>query len=180
MNHKKRGRPAPGHRDRRSAGPVRPPVKTASRPAPERRHGPPEPQGSWIYGVHTVLAAIANPERVCLRLFLTPEAAESLKSRIAAIGRKGLPAPEILSRDALTSRLGADAVHQGIALLVGPPPERDLSDVCKGRRRCGQPCSGSASEAGPVGGVRYPPGGGACRLPSLDSTGAQHNWGSGK
>jgi 23S rRNA (guanosine2251-2'-O)-methyltransferase len=78
-----------------------------------------------------VLAAIANPERVCLRLFLTPEAAESLKSRIAAIGRKGLPAPEILSRDALTSRLGADAVHQGIALLVGPPPERDLSDVCR-------------------------------------------------
>jgi len=103
----------------------------------DQEHGrgrrPDHPQGAWIYGTHSVLAALANPERDCYRLMLTQEAATTLAERIAITRtrRKGLPQSEIVPREALVSRLGADAVHQGIALLAGPPPERDISDICR-------------------------------------------------
>jgi 23S rRNA (guanosine2251-2'-O)-methyltransferase len=80
-----------------------------------------------------VLAALQNPERVCHRLLLTAEAAKALEPRLSAIARvrKGLPQAEILPRDTLSHRLGTEAVHQGIALLAGPPMERDIGDICR-------------------------------------------------
>jgi 23S rRNA (guanosine2251-2'-O)-methyltransferase len=122
MNHKKRRwHPAASHRPDKSK-PAQPP-KRGHRDAP----------GVWLYGIHTVLAALANPNRACLRLLLSPEAAQALEAPIAAIGRErpGLPQAEIVPRETLASRVGNEAVHQGIALLAGPPIERDLSDVCR-------------------------------------------------
>jgi 23S rRNA (guanosine2251-2'-O)-methyltransferase len=39
--------------------------------------------------------------------------------------------PEILRREAITKLLPADTVHQGVAVLVDPLPERDLGDICR-------------------------------------------------
>jgi len=89
------------------------------------------PHAGWIYGTHTVLAALANPERRCHRLILTREAAQSLAEALAALGRRraDLPGPEIATREAISAAVGAEAVHQGIALLAGPAMERDLADI---------------------------------------------------
>jgi len=121
MNHKKRRRQAAPTRRRTKSGP------------PPPRQGPREPHGTWLYGVHTVLAALANPERACHRLLVTAEATKALEARLAALARArpGLPQAETVPRETLANRLGAEAVHQGIALLAGPPPERDLGDVCR-------------------------------------------------
>lgn len=125
MNHKKR-RHGAKTRDRNE--------HRGSAQVHDHGRGRPEhPQGSWIYGTHSVLAALANPERDCYRLMLTQEAAATLAERLAITRtrRKGLPQSEIVPRETLVSRLGADAVHQGIALLAGPPPERDIGDICR-------------------------------------------------
>lgn len=107
----------------------RPPRERAGRPA----RAPLPPHAGWIYGTHTVLAALANPERVCHRLLLSPEAARTLADRLDQMrrARADLPAPEIAPREAFSAQLGADAVHQGVALLAGPALERDLGDIAR-------------------------------------------------
>lgn len=125
MNHKKRRHGAPT-RHRPYAGSFEAGRTTR---ADDRQ----APHGTWIYGTHAVMAALANPERDCHRLMLTKEAAEGLDERLTAVraARKDLPQSEIVPRETLTARLGTDAVHQGIALLAGLPPERDLGDICR-------------------------------------------------
>ncbi len=142
-NRQKRRR-APGGEDPRrpASAETRPPQREPDRRRPERgrperdqpEHGRQahDPQ-SWIYGTHTVLAALANPERACLRLVATLEAAPELEQKLAEIRRSRpiLPQIEILSRGQIEARVGADAVHQGIAVLAGPPMDRDLGDICR-------------------------------------------------
>ncbi len=102
--------------------------------APPARVSSPKPtHGTWLYGIHTVLAALANTDRACHRLLLTPDSAQAIGERLAGLRRlrPGLPEAEILSRDQIASRLATEAVHQGIALLAGPPAERDLGDICR-------------------------------------------------
>ncbi len=125
MNHKKRRRGAPTGR--------RPHAGSFETGRTLRADDRQTPHGSWIYGTHAVLAALANPERDCHRLLLTKEAAEGLDERLTAVRstRRDLPQSEIISRETLASRLGTEAVHQGIALLAGPAPERDLGDICR-------------------------------------------------
>jgi 23S rRNA (guanosine2251-2'-O)-methyltransferase len=75
----------------------------------------------WLYGLHAVAAALANPSRRLRRLVLTGEAEQSLLSR--------LPQPwpiqaERMERGKIDGLLGRDAVHQGVGLLADPlsPP----------------------------------------------------------
>src|SRR2546421_7516692 len=58
----------------------------------------------WLYGIHPVLAALANPRRRALRVLLTAEAEESLGPRLEVLAQShpnGLPKPEVLSRDTI-------------------------------------------------------------------------------
>ena len=100
---------------------------------PERsRHGTPRrpaeapAKGLWLYGRHAVEAALANPQRSCHRLLATAEALARLG---AGASRPGL---EVLTveRAEIDRRLGADAVHQGLALSVAPLPGLDLRRAC--------------------------------------------------
>jgi 23S rRNA (guanosine2251-2'-O)-methyltransferase len=75
----------------------------------------------WLYGAHTVRAALANPERVHRRLLATPEAARTL-------AEAPIPA-EVVARAELEAHLPADAVHQGVALLSDPLPEVGVEDL---------------------------------------------------
>ncbi len=108
----------PGRRDRdgrdnRASG-----RKTAR--AGDRRDGTP-----WLYGTHAVSAALANRARHITRLLATAQAAEHL----AAAGLAQRLPPEIVDRDVIEGMLPPGAVHQGLALLAVPLPDRHVTDL---------------------------------------------------
>ena len=84
-----------------------------------------------LYGIHTVAAALANPEREKHRLLATPNAQARLVQELQALGEApdrfdtedralcGVPV-ETVTAAALSRRLGADAVHQGCGLECSP------------------------------------------------------------
>jgi 23S rRNA (guanosine2251-2'-O)-methyltransferase len=77
----------------------------------------------WLYGIHAVSAALANPERRVRRLVATSEAAKSLPpSRIPV---------EIMERSDIDRLLAPGSVHQGVALLVEPLPATTIEDVIR-------------------------------------------------
>jgi 23S rRNA (guanosine2251-2'-O)-methyltransferase len=97
------------------------------RPPPRPR--PPaeaKPKGLWLYGRHAVAAALANPRRSCHRLLAT---AEGLAALGAAARRPGLEVATV-ERAEIERRLGAGAVHQGLALSVAPLPGVELKRAC--------------------------------------------------
>jgi 23S rRNA (guanosine2251-2'-O)-methyltransferase len=81
-------------------------------------------KGLWLYGLHTVRAALANPARKLHRAVLTEHAA-------SAIGRGllGKVRHEIATADAVARLVPAGAVHQGAALSCEPLPHVELEGV---------------------------------------------------
>ena len=79
---------------------------------------------NWLYGLHAVQAALANPARKLGRAVLTARTAE-------AIGKKLLDRVRVEPADAeaISRLLPAGAVHQGAALEVHPLPALDLDQV---------------------------------------------------
>jgi 23S rRNA (guanosine2251-2'-O)-methyltransferase len=110
--------------------------------APDRGRGPRNDpgrrqvdhgRGVWLYGVHPVLAAIANPDRQTFRIVVSVEAEASLGPRIsaAAQGHTRLPRADIMPREALERLLPRGAVHQGIAAQVDALEEPDIEDIVR-------------------------------------------------
>lgn len=101
-----------------------------SRPKPQskRFHRRPSPKpgatGLWLYGLHAVKAALANPARKTIRAVLTERAAAEIGPKLLA----RLP-HEIADSDAVARLLPAGAVHQGVALSCEPLPRRDIAEV---------------------------------------------------
>lgn len=85
--------------------------RQAARSPSERRA-----EALWVYGIHPVVAALANPRRKVLRVLATPNAL----IRLAEAGAKLLVAPEEVTPRDLDGLIGGDAVHQGVALEVQP------------------------------------------------------------
>ncbi len=99
------------------------PAEKAGRPAgkpPSHREGGSE----WLYGLHAVGAALANPRRKLGRAVLTPRAAE-------ALGEKLLKRVKVETLDpaAIDRLLPPGAVHQGAALEAWPLKSRDLDEI---------------------------------------------------
>lgn len=112
-------------------------------PRPDRRHFYPKPdarggEGLWIYGLHAVRAALANPVRKVKRAALTARAAEEIGPKLLGRVRK-----EILDPDAVGRLLPAGAVHQGAALQCEPLPRRDLDDILDASRNDAAPGAGA-------------------------------------
>ncbi len=109
-------------------------VQPAHAPRPPRRYAQPSgprpqqtPGGSvWLYGLHPVAAALANPARLLRRLLVTQEAEASLAE---AIRPPWSVAAEPVERGRIDQLLGRDAVHQGIALLADPLPQPSLAQL---------------------------------------------------
>lgn len=76
-----------------------------------------------LYGLHTVRAAIDNPERKLIRLSVTQNALVRLE--IGPVSELGFPV-EIVSPQDLDKQLGPDAIHQGVMLETRPLPLRRL------------------------------------------------------
>ncbi len=99
--------------------------------AMDRRGGGGREDGHWLYGRHAVLAALANPFREVRQIMLTRDAQVRFGDELqqALSGRAGgSVGPQIVDRGDIETVLGS-AVHQGIAALVAPLPDQDLSDV---------------------------------------------------
>ena len=83
-----------------------------SKRVPNRGGDRPE---TWLYGLHAVGAALANPQRKLHRAVLTARAAESLGDTLLSRVRV-----EPADADAISRLLPPGAVHQGAALSCDP------------------------------------------------------------
>ncbi len=91
---------------------------------PKSRHDP--DQGPvYLYGLHTVRAALDNPRRDKRELLATPNALARL--------RETGDVPKLRQREVtpkqLDELLGRDAVHQGVALEVTPVERFGIDDI---------------------------------------------------
>ena len=81
------------------------------------------PEQVRLYGLHTVRAAIDNPERQLIKLSVTQNALVRLD--IGPVDSLSFPV-EIVSPQDLDKQLGPDAIHQGAMLETRPLPVRRL------------------------------------------------------
>jgi 23S rRNA (guanosine2251-2'-O)-methyltransferase len=96
-----------------------------AQPSEPRPHGPEAPRGTiWLYGLHAVTAALANPQRRLRRLLLTEEAGQTVATRLPPPWPL---APERVERGRLEQLLGREVVHQGAALLADPLAQPSLA-----------------------------------------------------
>ena len=109
--------PKPSEKSRRQRNPRQ------KNPMGERRQPSAAGGQIWLYGHHAISAALANPRRHCHRLLATEEALARLGSRAQ---RPGLEI-QTVSRGEIDLRLGAETVHQGLALAVDPLPRLSLA-----------------------------------------------------
>ena len=105
------------------------------RKTPTPRHGKRKRQNSpapesptWLYGIHTVSAALANPARRCSRIVSCDSAV--IERIVASLADAPLSPIETVSRDKLEALLPDSAVHQGIAVLAAPLAPISLEDIC--------------------------------------------------
>jgi 23S rRNA (guanosine2251-2'-O)-methyltransferase len=110
------------------------PVKAAMLKKPHRPFRPstPRPEGLWLYGLHPVRAALANPARKLKKAILTSHAAEEIGAKL--LGRVRY---EIAEAEAVSRLLPPGSVHQGVALSCEPLQKRTLEEVltaASGRR----------------------------------------------
>ncbi len=105
-------------RDRKAGGP---PPRRERPSTPGTRN----PEGLVrLYGLHTVRAAIDNPERMITRMLVTRNALERLE--IEDLNALGFDA-EITDPRAIDKELGSDAVHQGVMIEAEPLRAKSLS-----------------------------------------------------
>jgi 23S rRNA (guanosine2251-2'-O)-methyltransferase len=118
---KSRNSHKPGQKDRRHfyPKPAGKPAETGDRPPKARSGGE-----NWLYGLHAVQAALANPDRKLGRAILTTKAADLIGAEL--LGRVRV---EKADGEAISRLLPAGAVHQGAALEAHPLTGRDLEEV---------------------------------------------------
>src|SRR5262245_57178191 len=111
-----------------SAKPFRRPAQQPQRPegtrSPIRSERPRHPGGLWLYGLHPVRAALANPKRKILKAVLTERAAAEIGTRLLGRVRH-----EIVTLDEIGRLLPQGSVHQGAALQCEKLPKLALEDA---------------------------------------------------
>ena len=80
--------------------------------------------GEWLYGLHAVQAALANPHRKLGRAVLTPRAPRPSGAKLLDRVRV-----ETMEPGAIDRLLPPGAVHQGAALEAWPLKSRDLDEI---------------------------------------------------
>lgn len=116
------------------------PLQDDHKPAAPRRHRPGpkpghEPAGGayWLYGLHAVKAALANPRRRIQRLLLglsdPGESAEIIAMSDTRSARGESVSVALADRSEIAQLVPEGAVHQGIAARVQPLPPMHLEEV---------------------------------------------------
>jgi 23S rRNA (guanosine2251-2'-O)-methyltransferase len=125
-NFHKGSHPASSHT---GAGPAHRPGRKSAEKRENKgpgRHTPGQ-QGAgshWLYGLHAVQAALANPRRKLGRVLLTSRAAQQIDEKLLARARTENVEPGVIERI-----LPPGAVHQGVALEAWPLKTGDLETV---------------------------------------------------
>jgi 23S rRNA (guanosine2251-2'-O)-methyltransferase len=109
--------------------------KLENKPIPARPEPRQEAAGGaqWLYGLHAIQAALANPRRKLGRAVLSPRAAETLGSKLLA--RVRVETQDTASIDRL---LPPGAVHQGAALEAWPLKSPELDEILDQSRPLGR------------------------------------------
>ncbi|NKB49506.1 MAG: 23S rRNA (guanosine(2251)-2'-O)-methyltransferase RlmB [Alphaproteobacteria bacterium] len=89
----------------------------------------PHDAASWLYGIHTAMAALANPQRKVSRILTCDPALAAPVTD--AIGATPQIAIESVSRTVLEANLPDGAVHQGIAVLASALEPPLLDQLCE-------------------------------------------------
>ena len=127
---KARGRTGAPHRRSGAHGSGNPGRGGQFRPGGfNRRREAPAPGEHFLFGLHTVSEALANPHRTLHRLLATPNAIARLGDRVP----HDLKIEEV-NVGALGRITGPDAVHQGAVLYCDPLPEPSHDDLIRMRR----------------------------------------------
>jgi 23S rRNA (guanosine2251-2'-O)-methyltransferase len=92
------------------------------------RHPPRSDDTVVLYGWHTVMAALANPQRRFRRLLVTENAARRLAEEKLSPSVK----LEMVRPDSIDALVGPEAVHQGLYAETDPLPSPALEDVASG------------------------------------------------
>lgn len=103
------------------------PVTTRRKSLDQRKPADRRPDSLFIFGLHPVQAALANPERIIKRMLATPNAL----NRLETAGATPITGHEAVQPRDLDRLLGPEAVHQGIAIEVtplSPTPLEQLAD----------------------------------------------------
>jgi 23S rRNA (guanosine2251-2'-O)-methyltransferase len=118
-------RSKPPRKDRRHFYP-KPAAKAAEKEGRPVRRDPKIRSGgeNWLYGLHAVQAALANPRRTLGRAVLTARAAETIGEKLLSRVRV-----EPADAEAISRLLPAGAVHQGAALEAQPLAGLVLEEV---------------------------------------------------
>jgi 23S rRNA (guanosine2251-2'-O)-methyltransferase len=104
---------------------------------PSRRSRGPTDTANWLYGRHTVIAALANSERHWHSLAVLAGQADEAVELIATARatRRGNNEPvRVLSRAGFSEILPEGAIHQGLALEVEPLAEPNLKEMLRRAR----------------------------------------------
>ncbi len=80
----------------------------------------------WLFGLHAVRDALANPARRKRRLIVTRNAADRMAEAIVASGVE----PEVMDARKFAAPIDAQSVHQGAALEVEPLDWGSVSERC--------------------------------------------------
>ncbi|MCF6233365.1 MAG: 23S rRNA (guanosine(2251)-2'-O)-methyltransferase RlmB [Rhodobacteraceae bacterium] len=84
----------------------------------------------WLFGLHAVRDALANPKRKKLRLIVTRNAQNRLEDAIAEAGIT----PEMCEPRGFSAPIDPGSVHQGAALEVAPLQWGGLAENCIGAK----------------------------------------------
>ncbi|MDB3954427.1 23S rRNA (guanosine(2251)-2'-O)-methyltransferase RlmB [Alphaproteobacteria bacterium] len=78
---------------------------------------------NWIYGLHAVIAALRNPDRIVRHVLATENVAKALQEWA---GKGGLT---VVGREDIERNLEPDAIHQGVTAQVEPLATKAVEDI---------------------------------------------------
>jgi 23S rRNA (guanosine2251-2'-O)-methyltransferase len=81
-----------------------------------------------LYGLHTVVEALKNPERRVVRLVATDNGVVRLREAIPDLAVE----PVLSTAEDIAKQLTPDAVHQGVMLIVAPLPPAGIDRLAEG------------------------------------------------
>lgn len=99
------------------------------KPSFHRTGRPQKVEKLYLYGIHTVTEALANPARVKHRLLVTLNASTRLEKQIAKLRSTGKLEIFEASPHDLDGLVGRDAVHQGAVLECEPLATKTIDDL---------------------------------------------------
>jgi 23S rRNA (guanosine2251-2'-O)-methyltransferase len=98
---------------------------------PKSNHkAPPPSDGIYLYGLHTVKAALENPNRQHIALYTSANALKRLQEN----GLRDFPIePQEVHPREIDKMLDSDSVHQGVILHCQPLPQPTMNDLASNR-----------------------------------------------